>query len=375
MKNKKWYTMSASEDGKTAEILIYDEIGYFGVTAKDFRAELKDLGAVEDINLRMNSPGGSVIDGFAIYNTLKNHPAKITSHIDGWAASMASIIAMAGDEVVMPSNTWMVIHNPWTVALGDADDLRKSANILDAMKSDAINAYQSHAKDLSSDDISAHMDEERWMNGADAVALGYADTLADELEIAASISVASDRFKNAPAEAMTWVMSTNGHEEEIEDVPTEDDKPSPEEAPDVPESVAKDVEPEPEPEAETKEDESAEPQGKKLEDWAQSEIYKNGLAVGQAEQLIEQNKMRREFEDQVETLQATIKDNEILVDEMKSRLSRLLPGMSAIDAESCPDTFKEAIALCDGDYAIARKKYPQLYAIQREIDAKNRVLV
>jgi len=366
MKSKKWYTMSASEDGKTAEILIYDEIGFWGVTAKDFRAELKELGNVEEIDLRLNSPGGSVIDGFAIFNTLKNHSAKITAHIDGWAASMASIIAMAGDEVVMPSNTWMVIHNPWTVALGDADDLRKSANILEAMKNDAVNAYQSHAKDLTAEDISRHMDEEKWMNGNDAVALGYADTLADDLEIAASISVAADRFKNAPAEAMTWVLSANGHQEDIEDVPKEDADSDAKETTDEGTDSA---------EVEEIEEEEDAPEVTAVEPVGQTELYKNGVAVGRAEQLIEQTKMKRDFEERILNLEASNKDNKDLVDELQVRLNKLLPGMAAADTEAGPDTFKEAIALCDGDYAIARKKYPRLYAVQREIDAKNRTLV
>jgi len=369
MKTKKWYTMSASEDSKLAEILIYDEIGYWGVTAKDFREDLKALGPVDQINLRLNSPGGSVIDGFAIFNTLKNHPANITTHIDGWAASMASIIAMAGDEVVMPSNAWMVIHKPWTLAVGDADDLRKNANILDAMEKDAINAYQLHAKDLSEEIIAGHLEEEKWMNGEDAVALGYADTLAGDLEIAASLSVEKGVFKNAPVEAMAWVLSANGHQEEVEDVPTEDvDSVNEEVAVGGPDTAS-------EVEIEEIEEDEDEPEVKEVLPVGKTELYKNGVAVGRAEQLIEQNIMRRELEARIDALELSNKDNESLVEEFKLRLNKLLPGMAATDVEAGPDTFSEAIALCDGDYAEARKKYPHLYAAQREIDAKNRVFV
>ena len=95
-----------------AEIVIYDEIGAFGIPAKAFLDELKALGPVAELTVRINSPGGSVFDGVAIYNALKRHDAAITVWIDGIAASIASMIAMAGDEVVMPENAMLVLHDP-----------------------------------------------------------------------------------------------------------------------------------------------------------------------------------------------------------------------------------------------------------------------
>ena len=97
---KRWYEFRAQLKG--AEIVIYDEIGAFGIPAKAFLHELKALGAVAELTVRINSPGGSVFDGVAIYNALKRHDARVTVWIDGIAASIASVIAMAGDEVVMP---------------------------------------------------------------------------------------------------------------------------------------------------------------------------------------------------------------------------------------------------------------------------------
>jgi ATP-dependent protease ClpP protease subunit len=99
---KRWFDFRAQAKG--AEIVIYDEIGAFGIPAKAFLDELKALGPVAELTVRVNSPGGSVFDGVAIYNALKRHRATVTVWIDGIAASIASMIAMAGDEVVMPEN-------------------------------------------------------------------------------------------------------------------------------------------------------------------------------------------------------------------------------------------------------------------------------
>jgi ATP-dependent Clp protease, protease subunit len=107
----KWYEFRAQATG-AAEIVIYDEIGAFGIPAKAFIDELKRLGPVAELTVRINSPGGSVFDGVAIYNALERHGAAITVWIDGIAASIASMIAMAGDVIVMPENAMLVLHDP-----------------------------------------------------------------------------------------------------------------------------------------------------------------------------------------------------------------------------------------------------------------------
>ena len=113
---------------KDAEIIIYDEIGAFGIPAKAFLDELKALGPVPEVTVRINSPGGSVFDGVAIYNALKRHDAVVTVWIDGIAASIASMIAMAGDEVVMPENAMLMLHDPSGLAIGTAADMRALAD-------------------------------------------------------------------------------------------------------------------------------------------------------------------------------------------------------------------------------------------------------
>lgn len=108
---KSWCSIKAASDGTSANISIYEEIGGWGITAQQFSEDLKALGAVSHINLHIHSPVGDVFDGIAIYNLLSKHPAKVTVNIDGLAASMASVIAMAGDRIVMPENAMMMIHH------------------------------------------------------------------------------------------------------------------------------------------------------------------------------------------------------------------------------------------------------------------------
>ena len=112
----RWYEFRAQTRG--AEIVIYDEIGAFGMPAKAFLDELRALGPVGELTVRINSPGGSVFDGVAIYNALKRHEARLTVWIDGIAASIASMIAMAGDEVVMPENAMLMLHDPSGLVMG-----------------------------------------------------------------------------------------------------------------------------------------------------------------------------------------------------------------------------------------------------------------
>lgn len=170
---KSWYQIQ-NKANNAAEILIYDEIGYWDINAKDLARDLKDIGNVSNIDVRINSPGGSVFDGTAIYNLLKNHNAEVTVYIDGLAASIASVIAMAGDKIVMAENALMMIHNPWSGVWGEADDMRKEAEVLDKIKDSIIATYVSRTG-KTADELSAMMDEETWLDATEAVELGFAD--------------------------------------------------------------------------------------------------------------------------------------------------------------------------------------------------------
>jgi len=199
MPNKTWYAMAQKGAGN-AEIMIYDEIGAWGISAKQFAADLKGLGTVRNIDLRINSPGGSVFDGMAIYNLIKQHEAQVTVYVDGLAASMASVIAMAGDIVVAPANSLMMVHNPWTLAIGDAKELRDNADLLDKIRTAMVSAYTSKTG-LGEEEIILLMDEETWLTGEEAVEKGFADVLEGSVDMAACINKITSDFPTLSAVA------------------------------------------------------------------------------------------------------------------------------------------------------------------------------
>jgi ATP-dependent Clp endopeptidase proteolytic subunit ClpP len=184
MSRKSWYHIKNAADAPTAEISIHDEIGFWGVTAKDFLDELKSIPANRPIALSLHSPGGEVFDGLAIYHALKAR-GNVNVRIEGLAASMASVIAMAGTRIEMPRNAYLMIHNPSGVAMGDAADMRQLADLLDKLKGSLIAAYRDRTK-KSDEDLTAMMDAETWLTGEEAVAQGFADELTDAVALSAS---------------------------------------------------------------------------------------------------------------------------------------------------------------------------------------------
>lgn len=198
-----WYSIEAAANG-AAVIRIYDEIGWWGVTAEQFADELSQLEA-SVINLHINSPGGDVFDGHAIYNALKQHPARVVTRIDALAASIASVIALAGDEVHMAANALFMIHNPWTFAMGDADDMRKHAEILDKVGGTIAQTYKAKTG-KSADEIAAWMAAETWFNADEAIEAGFVDEkFGDEAEEDQAAQAGFDLsiFNNAPGLADT----------------------------------------------------------------------------------------------------------------------------------------------------------------------------
>lgn len=149
-------------------------------SANKFKRVLEENPDVNEIEVYINSYGGSVFEGTAIYNQLKRHPAKKTVYIDGFACSIASVIAMAGDEVVMPKNTMMMIHNMWMGAVGNAAELRKAADDLDIINAAGRQAYLQKGKDkLNEDELIQMMDAETWLTAEDCLRLGLADRYAE----------------------------------------------------------------------------------------------------------------------------------------------------------------------------------------------------
>lgn len=192
--NRSWYSIKASSEDEV-EILIYDEIGFWGITAKDFVTELKGIQA-KSIHVRINSPGGEVFDGVAILNALREHPAKVKVTIDSLAASIASIIALAGDERVMAANAHYMIHNPWWIAIGDAADMRKAADILDRLTTTLVHEYM-NATGKGEQQIRQWMSVETWFDADEAVEQGFATAKADASGTQAKFDLSV--FNNAPA--------------------------------------------------------------------------------------------------------------------------------------------------------------------------------
>ncbi len=188
----KFYALEKSNDG-TATIHLYDEVGAFGAGSKEFLADLGKLDG-QHIHLRINSPGGSVVEGTAIYNALRRHKGGLTVHIDALAASMASVIAMAGAPVYIADNALLMIHNPWTVSAGDSDQLRKEADLLDKLKSTLVNAY-TRKTGMDQEQIAEMMDSETWLDAVEAVALGFADAIEEGVAAAATATPESLRAR------------------------------------------------------------------------------------------------------------------------------------------------------------------------------------
>lgn len=176
-----------AEADKPAEIDLYDEIGFWGVTAKDFRAKLKEV-ENRDITLKINSPGGDVFDGIAMFNDLIAHNGRIRVEITGLAASAASIVAMAGDEIVMGENAFMMIHNAWSIVIGNRHDLRDFAGTLDKIDGALAKTYATRTG-LGIRTVSQMMDDETWLTAAEAKEKGFADSVGAKAEAKAAFDL------------------------------------------------------------------------------------------------------------------------------------------------------------------------------------------
>jgi len=179
MKTKQWYKIQNKADD-VVDIFVYDEISYVGVSAQDFISELSEINASQ-INLHINSPGGLVFDGFAIYDAIRQHSAKVTTYVDGIAASIASIIALAGDEIIMAENAFLMIHSPWSFVAGGAADMRKEANLLDKIEVQLVNVYAKRTG-LDATQIAEWVTEETWFNADEAKQHGFIDSISDGAE-------------------------------------------------------------------------------------------------------------------------------------------------------------------------------------------------
>lgn len=196
---------------ESTEIDLYDEVGFWGVNAKDFRLRLKDAG---DVVLRINSPGGDVFDGLAMFNDLVAHKGKVRVEITGVAASIASIIAMAGDEIAMADNAFVMIHNAWTIGVGNRHDFNDLSGTL-AKIDDALARTYASRTGAGIRSIKQMMDDETWLTAKEAKEIGFATGSLEQVEAKAKFDLSV--FSSVPS-SLVWPA-----EETTDEPPTKRD--------------------------------------------------------------------------------------------------------------------------------------------------------
>jgi ATP-dependent Clp protease, protease subunit len=188
-----WFTIKNATDAAEATVAIFDEIGMWGITAADFKREFSAITA-PIVNVEINSPGGSVFDGIAIYNLLQASDKTINMKVMGVAASIASIILMAGDKITMPANAMQMVHSPSGGVFGTADDMREMADVLDKVKASLVGVYMKRTG-KSEADVTAMLAKDTWMTAAEAKEAGFADEIIDAVEMTAKFDM--DRIPEA----------------------------------------------------------------------------------------------------------------------------------------------------------------------------------
>lgn len=226
--NRKYFSMEKSN--QTASINIYGDITSYpwaegDTSSASLSRVLDSLSDVSQINVYINSYGGEVAEGLAIYNALKRHKAQITTYCDGFACSIASVIFMAGDKRVMNESSLLMIHNAWTLASGNAAELRKQADDLEKITQASIEAYKSHSS-LAEEDIKALMDAESWLLPSEALAYGFATEIEQTTKEKASQNAFSklmEIIKAYQADEQPEDDTEDEEETETEDEPEKDD--------------------------------------------------------------------------------------------------------------------------------------------------------
>jgi len=199
--SKQWADVQASNG--VLSINIYDEVGGFGVNASHVLNEVAAFKG-DEIKVDLNSPGGNAFDGLAIYNKLSNSPANVHTNITGMAASSASLIYMAGDHRSMPENGYVMIHNPWMIAMGDSSELEKYASDLQKFQDTYADIYSARTG-VEKDEILDMMGKESWLDGSDASELGFTHEVTKEQRVSAMTQSFASMFNSVPDE-----LSGNG---------------------------------------------------------------------------------------------------------------------------------------------------------------------
>lgn len=194
--NKSWYSIPTIEaKGKSTDIHIYDEIGVHGITAKSFLEDLRGLKG-KDLTVHINSTGGDVFQGQAIYTALKNYNGKVTVKIEGLAASMATIIALAADKVEMTSNSLFMIHSPMSNVFGNKAQMRKQINALEKVETTMLSVYKAKTN-ISEDEIEQMMARETWLSAHEALELGFVDEVLGAVKVVAKYDLSGYQNKTS----------------------------------------------------------------------------------------------------------------------------------------------------------------------------------
>ncbi|MBD9723452.1 Clp protease ClpP [Streptomyces caniscabiei] len=226
---RSWYRIT-NQAADEAEVMLYDEVGgWLGATADEFINDLRGITA-PNILLRVNSPGGSVTEGIAIANALRSHPASVTVQVDGVAASIASVIAMAGDHIRMMPNALLMVHEASGLCVGEAADMIKMAELLDKISDNIAGAYAARAGGTEAEWRQV-MKNETWYRGEEAVAAGLADEVVQAPQTDQSVSARAGE----PDMARAFDLTAYGYQGPHQPEPP---KPTPPAAPDVTEHVA-----------------------------------------------------------------------------------------------------------------------------------------
>jgi ATP-dependent Clp endopeptidase proteolytic subunit ClpP len=199
---KEWYKIT-NKTSDIADVYLFNDIGTFGITAQSFIDEIKEY-EDKELNIHINSLGGEVFEGMAIYSIIQRRKAKTTVYVEGIAASIASVIALAADEVIMSENSLLMIHNAWGGTQGDAKDMRKQADVLDKITNEIAEVYVKKTR-IPYNEIVEMMNEETWLTAEEAVALGFVDSISEPIKVAAKYDVS--KFKNITNKKMETILS------------------------------------------------------------------------------------------------------------------------------------------------------------------------
>lgn len=253
---KKYFMLGKDKATKSATLNIFGEITSVpeiesDVSSHNLSTQLAQLTDVDQIDVYINSYGGEVAEGLAIYNALRRHKANITTHCEGFACSIASVIFMAGDKRVMNESSLLMIHNAWNIVAGNAEELRKQADDLEKINQAATEAYKAHST-LKEDEIKALMDDETWILPEEALSYGFATSIDRTEKGKANQNAFLQLFNIIKAH-----QAAEDEEDEAEPDKPEDNEPETDE-PDTEDDSADDEPDEPdEPEEETGDEETA----------------------------------------------------------------------------------------------------------------------